>query len=234
VQTHESLTRHLLEEAYETVDAIHELTEATDRAAGDGGGGEGAVPSVAPSAAEHLEEELGDLLFQVCIHSVLAAEEGLFTLADVARGVHDKLVARHPHVFGEVAAADADAVVSNWEEIKRREKGRESVTDGALDALPALALASKLQRAARSVAGLDLPGFEDQRRQVANAVAQLPSPAGTAANPVDGGASDANRLVGELLWDLTDLGRQLGVDPEGAVRDAARRFRERVREAERH
>ncbi|MHB1498951.1 MAG: MazG nucleotide pyrophosphohydrolase domain-containing protein [Acidimicrobiales bacterium] len=102
-QTHESLTRYLLEEAYETLEAIEELGP-------DGTG------------YEHLEEELGDVLFQVVAHSVIAAEEGQFALGDVARRVHDKLVRRHPHVFGEVVANSAEDVSRNWEQIKRRER----------------------------------------------------------------------------------------------------------------
>jgi tetrapyrrole methylase family protein/MazG family protein len=104
-QTHDSLTRHLLEETYEVLEAIEQLDTDT---------GEG---------YHHLEEELGDLLFQVCFHSTLAAEQGAFTLADVARGIHDKLVLRHPHVFADVEADDAGAVMRNWEQIKRSAPG---------------------------------------------------------------------------------------------------------------
>lgn len=104
-QTHASLTRHLLEEAYEVLEAIEGLDEAT---------GEGFA---------HLEEELGDLLFQVVFHATLAAERGEFTLADVAATIHDKLVARHPHVFGEVVAETAEGVMTNWERIKRETGG---------------------------------------------------------------------------------------------------------------
>ena len=109
-QTHGSLARHLLEETYETLDAI-ETVAATE-------------PEVSPEAVEHLVEELGDLLFQVYFHAVLGAEEGRFTLADVARDVHDKLVARHPHVFGDTVAATPDEVAANWEVLKKKEKGR--------------------------------------------------------------------------------------------------------------
>src|SRR5439155_11099196 len=107
-QTHRSLSRHLLEETYEVLEAIEALDPETG--AND----------------EHLEEELGDLPFQVCFHATLAGERGSFTLADVARGIHDKLVLRHPHVFGDVAADDADTVMRNWEVIKKDEKGRAS------------------------------------------------------------------------------------------------------------
>ena len=128
-QTHTSLTRHLLEETYEVLDAIAGL----DVANGNG--------------YEHLEEELGDLLFQICFHATLASEQGAFTLADVARGINDKLVARHPHVFG--------GEHRDWEEMKREEKGRTSAFDGIPVALPALAYAAKVVGKARSL-GVDV------------------------------------------------------------------------------
>jgi len=157
-QTHRSLTRHLLEETYEVLEAIEALP--ADPEAGDG--------------FEHLEEELGDLLFQVVFHATLAAEEGHFTLADVARGIHDKLVHRHPHVFAGVEAGTPAQVVTNWEQIKRDEKGRTSLMDG-LGALPSLLYAHKVQRKAASVGlepgvdevgvGADLFGLVDQARR---------------------------------------------------------------------
>jgi tetrapyrrole methylase family protein/MazG family protein len=100
-QTHQTLTRHLLEEAYEVLETIESL----------------------PASYPELEEELGDLLFQVYFHAAIAAEQGEFTLADVARGIHDKLVRRHPHVFADVDADSSEQVVRNWEEIKRAEGG---------------------------------------------------------------------------------------------------------------
>ena len=148
-QTHGSLSRHLLEESYEVLEAIDGLV-AVDADAS-------ASPEQMERAVAHLEEELGDLLFQVYFHATLAAEEGRFTLADVARGVHDKLVARHPHVFGDTVADSPDQVATNWEASRRLEKGRASVTEGIPAALPALALAAKLQRKALTV-GIDLPG----------------------------------------------------------------------------
>ncbi|MEQ1788713.1 MAG: MazG family protein, partial [Acidimicrobiales bacterium] len=133
VQTHASLTRHLLEETYEVLDAIEHL----DPEAGEG--------------FEHLEEELGDLLFQVVFHSVLAAEEGQFTLADVAQGIHDKLHARHPHVFDpDAGPTDVEQLTVDWERRKVEEKGRASVMDGIPSALPALAYAAKVQKKAAS------------------------------------------------------------------------------------
>ncbi len=235
-QTHASLTRHLLEEAYEVVDAIDELTRAQDRAGEGAGGGDCAGDGLAEAVA-HVEEELGDVLFQVYFHSCLAAEEGRFALADVARGVHDKLVARHPHIFADVVAEDESTVVANWEQIKKAEKGRESVTDGIPAALPALALAAKLMRKAGTVPGVDLPGFEEEREWALAALEALPSPSragGGGARAGGGGPpGDVARRLGDLLWALTDLGRLLGADPEDALRATALRFREHVREVER-
>jgi tetrapyrrole methylase family protein / MazG family protein len=227
-QTHASLTRHLLEESYEVIDAIDELTRA--EAVGDGA----VAPSAAASSAagdsaavadavDHLEEELGDLLFQVYFHSCLAAEEGRFTLADVARGVHDKLVVRHPHVFGDVVADDAGTVVGNWEQIKKAEKGRESVTDGIPGALPALALAAKLARKAAAVPGAERSGFDDERRRAEAILAALPVP---------GTPGDVTDEVGELLLAVANASQLLGVDPEDALRAAAHRLRARIRAVE--
>jgi len=226
-QTHASLTRHLLEEAYEVIDAIDALTDAE--------GAVEAAPDSEPAAeaertaVDHLQEELGDLLVQVYFHSCLAAEEGRFTLADVARDVREKLVARHPHVFGDVAAHDAQTVLANWEEQKLTEKGRDSVTDGIPQALPALALSSKLQRKATSVPGLALPGFAQEKEWLVAALAQLPTPGSGDTSDAD---EDVSQRVGALLFGISDLGRLSGVEPEEALRAAALRFREHVRDAE--
>jgi len=201
-QTHDSLRRHLLEEAYEVLEAIDHL----DVEEGEG--------------YEHLEEELGDLLFQVLFHARLASEAGQFTVADVATTVHDKLVSRHPHVFGEVEAHDADAVVANWEQIKKAEKGRESVFDGVPDAIPALLYALKVQKKAASLAdgGLDVA-----------AVAQPPLPDEALAE-AHHHTDDAT--IGALLFAVVDQARLAGVDPETALRAAAVRYRDVVRAAE--
>ena len=144
----------------EAIDAVAAVDAATDEVA-PGTRPRTMVPASVDAATEeravaHLEEELGDLLFQVYFHATLAAEAGRFTLADVARGVHDKLVARHPHVFGDVTADTPEEVAANWEALKLAEKGRTSVTEGIPAALPALALATKLQRKALAV-GMVLP-----------------------------------------------------------------------------
>jgi MazG family protein len=132
-QTHASLARHLLEETYEVLDALDHVDE-------DAGTG-----------FDDLEEELGDLLFQVVFHSVLAAEEGQFTLADVTRGIHEKLYDRHPHVFDpQPGVPDTAHLTAEWERRKVEEKGRDSVMDGIPSALPALAYAAKVQKKAAS------------------------------------------------------------------------------------
>jgi tetrapyrrole methylase family protein / MazG family protein len=203
-QSHGSLARHLLEETYETLDAI-EAVAASE-------------PDVTPEDVDHLAEELGDLLFQVYFHAVLGGEEGRFTLADVARGVHDKLVARHPHVFGDVVAVSPDEVAANWEVLKKDEKGRSSVTEGIPSALPALALAAKLLKKGEAV-GLELPDLAERRRLVADGVGRL-------------GPEVAADEVGDLLFGLADLARRVGVDPETALRARAREFRRQIEERE--
>ncbi|MEO1064607.1 MAG: MazG family protein [Actinomycetota bacterium] len=200
-QTHHTLRPHLLEEAHEVLEAIDRLDPDGEDLAG----------------MDHLEEELGDLLFQVVIHSVLGAETGSFDLSDVARGIHDKLHARHPHVFGDVSAASADEVVGTWEQAKRDEKGRASVMDGIPAGLPALHLAGKVLRKAGAV-GLDAP-------DAATIIGGLTVDLSSLRDP---DALDDERL-GELLLAVTALARSAGIDAEGALRVAAGRLRDEVR-----
>ncbi|MDH2445434.1 MazG family protein [Amnibacterium sp. CER49] len=183
-QTHESLVRYLIEETAELVEAI----ETHDRDA--------------------MLEELGDVLYQVLFHADLAAAtpgEG-FDIDDVARATAAKMVGRHPHVFGDAEAADADAVVAVWEEQKRREKAhRTSVLDGVPMGMPSLLLAEKLLgRAAR--VGLEL-------------------------RPVEGGPTDEDAL-GDLLLDQVIAASARGLDAERALRGAIRRLSDRIRVAE--
>ena len=184
-QTHQTLTRHLLEETYEVLEAI---------------GGLGR-----PGGPAHLEEELGDLLFQVVFHATLAAEAGEFTLADVARTIHEKLVLRHPHVFGQVQADSADAVMASWERNKQAEKGRSSLMDGIPADLPALLYAHKIQRKAAAV-GIGVNNLSHgEGAPTSTLVAEL----------------------GEVLFAVVGLARRDGVDPEAALRGAAAAFRDR-------
>jgi tetrapyrrole methylase family protein/MazG family protein len=236
-QTHGSLARHLLEESYEVLEAIDALA-AVDAGAGPAPDGDAVAVGMDPveeEAVAHLEEELGDLLFQVYFHAALAAEEGRFTLGDVARGIHDKLVSRHPHVFGEVVADTPEAVASNWEALKKAEKHRSSITEGIPAALPALALAAKLQRKALAV-GMVLPPVADEAVRVADGVAGLrgarpEAEAGTITPRVtdgEGGRSDHAAEIGDLLFSLCNMARVLGVDPETALRARGARFRSEV------
>lgn len=199
-QTHQSLTRHLLEETYEVLDAI----DGVDVEQGTG--------------YEHLEEELGDLLFQVLFHSTLAAEAGQFTVADVARTIHDKLYLRHPHVFGDVDVEGAEDVMRNWEQIKKQEKGRASVFEGIPAHLPALLYALKLQKKAAALAdaGVDVPVLDAHTTVIGELDDAMPSA----------------EAIGELLFTTVDLARRHGVDPEHALRAVAHRYRRSVEERE--
>lgn len=181
-QTHESLVRYLVEEAYETIEAI----ESGDRA--------------------HLEEELGDLLLQVMFHARVASEhpDEPFDIDDVAAGIVTKLINRHPHVFGDVDAPDAETVEANWESIKSAEKGRESAMDGIPLGLPALSLADKvIGRALKSQQALSVP------------------------SPVDT-PYDADTL-GDVLFALAAAARAADLDPEQALRRRVMREVEQVR-----
>jgi MazG family protein len=207
---------HLVEECYEVLDALAALPD-------DDGAGAGL------EAAGHLEEELGDLLFQIVFHARLASEEGAFDLGDVARGIHDKLVHRHPHVFGDVDADTPDIVVSNWEAIKKREKGRRSVTEGIPTALPSLMLSNKLARKARSVG---IEPASPEAAATADAILQLADRAAeTELHPDDPLAHDAHDVaatVGEILFAVADLAQRLGVDAEQALRVRALALRDDV------
>lgn len=211
-QTHASLSRHLLEETYEVLEAIEGL---------------GAGPS--PSAYAHLEEELGDLLFQIEFHSLLAAEAGQFDLADVARGVHDKLVHRHPHVFGTATAATAEAVMADWEQRKQLEKNRASLMEGIPAALPSLVHAHKVQRKTASV-GFEPIALGLGPAESAERLGELEAAADGAAQAERDGATDVQ--LGELLFAVVDLGRRLDLDPEAALRRVSAAFRERFMAAE--
>ncbi len=203
-QTHHSLARYLLEEAYETVETIEQLPV-------DAPGG----PVPAEDYAR-LEDELGDLLYQVVFHSVLAREAGAFTVADVARGVHDKLVRRHPHIFGDVAADTVSEVMTNWEQIKKTERGSDSIVDSISPGLPSLLYAHKLYRKAASV-GLD-PGDADEAIDRAGLAID-------ALRGADTGATEA--ALGDLLAAAVVVARSRGVDAESSLRAWSARFRDR-------
>jgi tetrapyrrole methylase family protein/MazG family protein len=217
VQTHASLMPHLVEESYEVLDALAGLAAAD---AND-------------DAYAHLEEELGDLLFQIVFHARLADEAGQFDLADVARRVHDKLVHRHPHVFGDVDAVSAEQVVTNWEAIKKSEKGRRSVTEGIPASLPALMLTTKLARKARAV-GLepDAASAGQAAQELAALTARAEETDPQADDPLSGDGGELQAQLGELLFAVANLAQRLGVDAEQALRDRALTLRADILAAE--
>lgn len=236
-QTHQSLRRHLLEECYEVLDAIDDLQPIDgDVRHGDVRPAHGDQPvaasKVEPEESDHLCEELGDLLFQVILHSRLASEEGLFTLSDVARAIREKLIARHPHVFGDFEAETAQAVAANWEVLKAHEKGRSSVLQGIPKGLPALSLASELLQKSRRVEpslpqssdlmkpGGALAGIADMKlRDVLDA-----DHLGAKLEQPKQDKPDAGLVLAQLLFALCHTANHFGVDPELALRSRARQF----------
>ena len=184
-QTHESLLKYLLEESYEFIESV----ENDDR--------------------KHMREELGDLLLQVYFHSRIAEEDANdpFSIDDVARGIAEKLISRHPHVFGDTKVENSSDVLENWEKIKNKEKGRTSAHDGVPIGQPALPLAAKLiYRAEKN--HLPIPEIPEGK-----------------INP------DAE-TIGEELMRIISFAVQNGIDPEVALRKAALAFRNSIGEAE--
>ena len=211
-QTHQSLVPYLIEESYEVVDAIAAL-DADD-----------------PSSDELLIEELGDLLYQIEFHATIAEQQGRFTIADVTAGIHDKLVRRHPHVFGDEHGVTAEvdgvqAVLENWEDIKRAEKGRTSLFDGIPTSLPSLAYAHKIQKKAAKV-GFDWPDVGGALPKIAEEADELVEAASTGDE-----AATADEL-GDLLFAVVNVARHLRVDPESALRASANKFRGRFEQVE--
>jgi len=207
-QTHQSLVRYLLEETYEVVDAIQAL-DPDD-----------------PGTDHALVEELGDLLYQIEFHATIAEQEGRFTIADVADGIHDKLVRRHPHVFGEVEVSGADEVVTNWDAIKRDEKQRTSIFDGVATSQPALSYAATVQRKAAKV-GFDWPDVHGALPKIAEELAEVLAAHG------DGDEAGVRDEIGDLLFAVVNVARHLGVEPETALRAATGKFRTRFEAVER-
>ena len=197
-QTHESLIPNLIEEAYETVDTIRR---------GD---------------REHLKEELGDLLLQVVFHSELAEEDGVFDMDEVARGISEKLIRRHPHVFGQSDAEGSDAVLKQWDEIKRAEKGDEDEVylHGVGKGLPALMRAAKLQKKASKV-GFDWPDEEGVFAKVSEEIEEI-------ADALENGSDeDVAEEIGDLMFSVVNLARVRKLDPEVLMAAANAKFEKR-------
>ena len=203
-QTHRSLRTHLLEETYEALAAI-------DR-----------------DDLEGMREELGDLLLQVVLHSQIAGESGSFTMNEVVKGIYDKIVRRHPHVFGELQLEGVNGVLQNWERLKEQErnakKDEKGILDGVPQAFPALSQAQEYQdRAAR--VGFDWPEIEGVLDKIAEETLEIKA------------ASDGDQLeaeIGDLFFALVNLARWKGVDAESALRATNTRFKQRFAYIEAH
>lgn len=203
-QTHESIARNMIEEAYEAVDAI-EQRDTT-----------------------HLREELGDVLLQVVLQSQIAADAGEFTVADVCRDVNAKMIRRHPHVFGETAAGSAEDVLSIWDNVKLAEKSAadaqteepEGLLDSVPASFPALLQAYKISRKAVA-AGFEWDTVEDVWAKVEEEIAEFKQ----ACRSDDAQAKELE--FGDVLFSLVNVARKEGIDAETALRATCRKFRER-------
>lgn len=217
-QTHASISQNMIEEAYEAVDAI----EANDIA--------------------HMREELGDVLLQVLLHSQIAEDAGEFTIDDVCKEVNDKIVRRHPHVFGNLEAGDANEVLAVWDQIKLQEKQnaepegatkRPSLLDGVPKSFPALLQAQKISRKAVS-AGFEWDTLDDIWGQVNEEIAELKaaykhapkSPNGKMKGETPEHAA-AEMEFGDVLFALVNVARRMGIDAEAALRASCTKFRSR-------
>ena len=207
-QTHASIAKNMVEEAYEAVDCIEDGDDA------------------------HLCEELGDVLMQVMLHAQIAADEGAFTIEDVVRGLDEKLVRGHPHVFGEHAGArDADEVLGIWDEVKLAEKAQgdaeaaaagavrpKGLLDGVPRALPALMQAQKVSRKAAAV-GFEWETVDDVWAQVASERAEF--------EREEPGSAEREMEFGDMLFALVNVARREGIDAESALRASTMKFRAR-------
>lgn len=195
-QTHESIRRNLLEEAYEVCEAIDQKDP------------------------EHLREELGDLMMQVFFHSQIEEEKGVFTVDDVADAAVKKLIFRHPHVFGDVKVDGSGDVLKNWDELKQREKEQTTVTKTMTDvaeSLPALWRAEKIQKKAKKV-GFDWP-------EVSGAVDKLQEEGEELREALrENNISHIEEELGDLLFAAVNVARFAGVDPERALHRSCEKF----------
>lgn len=207
-QTHQSIVTNLIEEAYETVDTIKR---------GD---------------VEHMKEELGDLLLQVVFHAEIAEGNGDFSFDDVAAGISEKLVRRHPHVYGDSSVDGSDGVLNQWEEIKRQEKGSQEkpYLHGTGDGLPGMLKAAKLQKKAGKV-GFDWPDarsiLDKVREELAEVEEELLEYEETGIV-----SSALEKEIGDLLFVVVNVARKLKVDPEVAIDLTNNKFSRRFGELE--
>ena len=198
-QTHETLRRNMLEEAYEAVDAIDD------------------------NDSKHLKEELGDVLLQVVLHSQIAKEEKTFDIEDVAKGISDKLIHRHPHVFGDVKVASTQEILDNWEKLKKEEKPhRTSIMDGISKSQAALMSAQKISKKAVGV-GFEWPNEESLYDCVYSEIKEFKE-AKTQEEKED--------ELGDILFAVVNLARWNKIDAEQALLTANRKFVSRFKAME--
>lgn len=201
-QTHLTLRPYLIEETYEAIDAIE---------SGDPG---------------HMKEELGDILLQIYLHAEIAREQGTFTIDDVARSIIDKIILRHPHVFGDDRVRDADQVVERWEEIKKKEKpNRESMLDGVPKHLPALLKAYRIQQKVSRV-GFDWEKIEDVAAKLDEEVKEFKEALVSQDN------ARITDEAGDILFSIANLLRFIHINPEEALTSTINKFTARFRHIE--
>jgi tetrapyrrole methylase family protein/MazG family protein len=233
-QTHASLAKHLIEEAWELHDAIAALESASE--------------AERPRAIADLAEELGDVLLQVVLHAQIAQERGDFDLADVQDGLVRKIVRRHPHVFGDASAATTREVQRNWEAIKAGERAAadegekpKGALDGVSRGLPALSASRELQDRASAV-GYDWPTLDGVRAKISEELAELDEALAEAGHPDQISSTQASSAaalahaqeeLGDVLAVIVNLGRRSGIDAEAALRGANDKFRRRFGDVER-
>ena len=201
-QTHASIRPNMLEEAYEVCEAIDQ------------------------NDPDHLKEELGDVLLQVALHAQMERETGSFTLDDVADGICKKLIFRHPHVFGDVHAENADQALDAWDAMKRVEKSQTTYTDtlrAVARALPALWRAGKVQKKAKK-AGFDWPDAQGAVDKLSEEIGELQA--------AMAGQGDVTEELGDLLFACVNVARFLAVDPEQALTQATDKFTDRFARVE--
>jgi MazG family protein len=208
-QTHQSLIKYLVEETHELAESVASL----DREGVDWVG------------YARVEDELGDVLLSVLFHAAIAEESGVFDIDDVAEAMREKLVRRHPHVFGDVEVDSAADVKRNWDEIKDGERGepRQSNMDGIPEGMPAIHRASKVQNRAAKV-GFDWPGVAEVLPKVREELDELESALGDPGRTED--------ELGDVLFSVINLARHLDIDAEIALRRAVTRFEDRFRAME--
>lgn len=216
-QTHESIARNMLEEAYEAVDAI----EAND--------------------VQHMREELGDVLLQVVLQAQIAADAGEFNIDDVCRDVNEKIIRRHPHVFGDASADDSSSVLELWDQVKLQEKSasdsqaqaegkeRKYLLDGVPRSFPSLMQAQKISRKAVSV-GFEWEDLDAVWAQVDEEIVELKQAYMQAKKDSRGKVTDDDQValeMGDVLFSLVNIARKMGLDAEMSLRMTCQKFRQR-------